>query len=106
MSALGVYGFMPADQVPAGITFTVDNITLIAVATSKNNTRRLVLYENDQAGTSDYIIRSPLSTSPALTKPAGSKWEIPLTSAVPPSTIVGYIIMVSGSVTFCQEEYP
>lgn len=108
MASTGVFGAIET-LLPNIYTFTVDNITQLAIKT-KTNCTKIVLYENDQAGTSDYLVRAPTATSPQATKPAGQKWEIPMGFApgryYPAGTIVGYIVLVSGSVTWVQEEYP
>lgn len=85
-------------------TFTVDNAGDPEPITVQSYCMKVVVYENAQAGTTDFILRVPFIDSPGVTKPAGSKAEISRGERYVPGDIVGYIETVSGSVTFAQEE--
>lgn len=86
--------------------YVIDAITQVAV-TTQTNCRRVDVYENGQAGTADYLVRSPTNASPQITKPAGQKWSITCEGTYYPSgTVIAYIISSTGSMNFVQEEYP
>jgi hypothetical protein len=85
-------------------TFTVDNAGDPEPIIVGSYPMKVVVYENNQAGTTDYILHVPYMTSAGVTKPAGSKAEISRGLRYEPGQIAGYIETVTGSVTFAQEE--
>lgn len=85
-------------------TFTVDNAGNPEPITVQSYCMKVVVYENDQAGTTDFILHVPLMASSGVTKPAGSKAEISRGYRYEPGDIAGYVETVTGSVTFAQEE--
>ena len=88
-------------------TFAVDT-TAQQPITAQGMSAEIEIYENDQAGTGDYFVYAPYSSSDAVTRPAGSKTTFrpngPGRSHFVTGQIVGYVKMVSGSVTFVQVE--
>lgn len=67
--------------------------------------RRITVYEDNQAGTTDYYVSATGSDSDRITKPAGTKKDfladdhwIPNVSSAP-----GYLKTQAGSVTFAVE---
>lgn len=85
-------------------TFTVDNAGNPEPIQVQSYCRSVTIYENNQAGTTDYILHIPAMGSSGVTKPAGSKAVISRDAQWYPGDIVGYVETVSGSVTFAQEE--
>lgn len=85
-------------------TFTVDAAGDPEPIIVQSYCMKVVIYENNQAGTTDYILHAPLMTSTGVTKPAGSKAEVSRGYRYEPGQIAGYVETVSGSVTFAQEE--
>lgn len=85
-------------------TFTVDNAGNPEPVTVQTYCRQVTIYENNQAGTTDYIVHIPFAASSGVTKPAGSKMIIADGHLYSPGDTVGYVETVSGSVTFAQEE--
>lgn len=93
---------------PALFTFTVDAVGNDEPVTVQTDCRRVVVYENNQAGSADYTVRAPFSTSPAVTRPAGSKTEFSRESGqggFRAGETIAFVAMVSGSVTFVREEH-
>lgn len=90
---------------PKSKTFVVDNITLVAI-TAQTECAQIEIFENNQAGTSDYIIRLPAQTDDAVTRPAGSKTMIPALrrGRYLVGDIAGYTITTAGTWTMCQLE--
>lgn len=88
-------------------TFTVDAVNPMEQIVPSTACTRIVVYENNQAGTVDYVIAAPTSTDQQLTRPAGAKTEFtPRTGQYfRPGTIVAYIATATGSATFAQEEH-
>jgi hypothetical protein len=86
-------------------TFTVDAAGNPEPITVQSYCMKVVIYEDAQAGTTDYILHVPAMASSGVTKPAGSKAEISRGERYVPGDIVGYVETVSGSVTFAQEEW-
>jgi hypothetical protein len=69
--------------------------------------RKVIIYENAQAGTTDYRVKAPTSSDAAVTRPAGAKTELlPTNGALSFSNgeVVGHVQTVSGTITFAQEE--
>ena len=91
---------------PKSKTFTVDAIALVAI-TAETQCAAVELMEDNQAGTSDYVIRIPDQTDDAVTRPAGSRTliEAKRRGQFLAGDIVGYTKTVSGSWTMCQLEY-
>lgn len=90
-------------------TFSVDasgNDEQVVIQSASGATR-VVVYENNQAGTADYLIRMPTSTSPQVTRPAGSKTEFfsAKDERFYSGQTVAFISTASGTLTFIQEEY-
>lgn len=87
-------------------TFTVDNAGNPEPIIVQSYCRKVTVYENNQAGTTDYILHIPQMASVGVTKPAGSKAEIEPESELrySPGQTIGYIETVTGSVSFAQEE--
>lgn len=86
-------------------TFTVDSSGNPEPIIVQSYCTTVVIYENDQAGTTDYILHLPDMTSPGVTKPAGSKAEIVRAYNWYPGQTIGYVEAVTaGSYTFAQEE--
>jgi len=90
---------------PQTYTFDVDNSGTPESIVTQSFCNRIIIYENDQNGTTDYVLRYPSSSSPAITRPAGSKTEITLNGKTQAGNTVGFIATVTGTVTFAQEEY-
>ncbi len=90
-------------------SFVVDNTAQVPIV-AQSNAHEIEIYENDQAGSTDYIIYAPLASSPAVTRPAGTKTEIrPSIGATHQpffivGQIVGYVKTISGSITMAQVE--
>lgn len=85
-------------------TFTTDAADADEEIIAHSYCSRIVIYENGQAGTADYLLRMPKSYSPQITRPAGSKTEIS-GKTFSPNEVVGYIASATGSLTMAQEEY-
>lgn len=87
-------------------TFTVDNAGNPEPIIVLSYCHKVTVYENNQAGTTDYILHIPAMSSVGVTKPAGSKAEIVPESEqrYSPGQTVAYIETITGSVTFAQEE--
>jgi hypothetical protein len=85
-------------------TFTVDNAGSPEPIQVQSYCRQVTIYENNQAGTTDYIVHVPSAVSAGVTKPAGSKAIISDGTRYSPGDTIGYVETVSGSVTFAQEE--
>ena len=91
-------------------TFTVDAIGDPEPITvqSTDGTRKVVVFENGQAGTTDfYLIKGPDKTVTQVLKPAGVKVEFERPSheaKYRQGEVVGWLATVSGSATFAQEE--
>ena len=85
---------------------TVDAIGAPEQIVAQSVCKKIVIYENAQAGTLDYIWRAPNAASPAVTRPAGSKTEFaaPGGAWFKPGDIVAYVETVSGSFVLVQEE--
>lgn len=92
---------------PQTYTFTTDAAAPDEAISPREYCSLIVIYENNQAGTADYKIRMPSSTSPQITRPAGAKTEIRSSPGTQfaPGVAVAYISAASGSLTFVQEEY-
>jgi len=86
-------------------TMSVDNLSLHAV-TVQSVCRKVTIYENDQAGTTDWILAAPTANDAQITKPAGSKKEFERSPGVfwNPGDVVGYVKAVTGTITLAQEE--
>lgn len=84
-------------------TFNVNSSTYTAV-TVQTVCRKVTVYEDAQAGTTDYYLSGAGGDSDRVQKPAGSKKEFESTRPLQPNEILGYIKTVSGSVSFAQEE--
>lgn len=90
---------------PKSYTFTIDSITLVAI-TAQSECFQVEVFEDNQAGTSDYILRLPAQTDSAVTRPAGSKTMIPAArrGRFQQGDIVGYTKTASGTWTMSQLE--
>jgi hypothetical protein len=89
----------------ATFTFTVDAVGDPEAVVAQSDCMEITVYENDQAGTADYLVRVPFKASPAVTKPAGTKYIFRKGgSGFSKGSVAGYVEMVTGSVTFAQEE--
>jgi hypothetical protein len=75
--------------------------TAVTVATV---CKRVTVYEDNQAGTTDYYVSNSGVDANKVTKPAGTKKEFVSSVYWIPNDIPGYIKTASGSVTFAQEE--
>lgn len=88
-------------------TFPVTNAAFVDL-TVTSYCAKITIYENDQAGTSDYIVAAPTSADQQITRPSGSKTELhPSNGAIQfsPGQVVGAMKTVAaGPITFCQEE--
>jgi hypothetical protein len=62
------------------------------------------VYEDAQAGTTDYYVSGIGADSDKVTKPAGSKVEFENPTCFAVGATVGYIKTASGSVDFASEE--
>lgn len=82
----------------------VNSSTYTAVVTATSDSRRVTVYEDDQAGTTDYYVSSSGSDSDKVTKPAGSKKDFLGSKPFGYGTTVGYVKTQTGSVTFSIEE--
>ncbi len=87
-------------------TFTVDNLGSPEAITAQSVCYRVTIYEDAQAGTTDYKVRRPSAASAAVTRPAGAKtvFEAPAGKFFQPGDVIGYAETVTGAVTFAQEE--
>jgi hypothetical protein len=88
-------------------TFTVDNAGDPDAVVAATNCREILIYENAQAGTTDYDVYAPTKTDTPVRRPAGAK-----TSFVAHGTswsagaTVGYVAAVTaGTYSFAQEEH-
>lgn len=81
----------------------VNSSTYTAIPVTTSDCKRVIIYEDDQAGTTDYYISATGSDSDRVTKPAGAKKEFASSSFYNIGTI-SYIKSAVGSVTFCKEE--
>lgn len=82
-------------------TFNVNSISYTPVITN-SWCAKIEIYENNQAGTTDYLVSDSGSDGTAITRPAGSKLTI--YRVCPPNQTVIYVKSVTGSVVFAQEE--
>lgn len=86
-------------------TFNVNSSTYTAVTVQgPGPCGTITVYEDDQAGTTDYYVSRTGQDSDKVTKPAGSKKEFKANHLYYINDVVGYIKTASGSVTFAQEE--
>lgn len=89
-------------------TFTVDNAGEPEPVIVQSYCMKVVIYENAQAGSTDYYIYAPKKTSPEVTKPAGSKAEFSRGYRYEPGDVAGYVALpvafAPGALTFAQEE--
>lgn len=87
--------------------FTTDSSAPDEAIVTHSACRKVIIYENNQAGTGDYLVRAPLSSDAQITRPAGSKTEF-ICDAMrpfwPPGETVGYVSAASGSLNMVQEE--
>jgi hypothetical protein len=89
-------------------SFTTDALSTDEQIIAHTPCTKIVVYEDNQAGTADYKIRAPLSTDSQITCPAGSKRVFTPDAFRPcfyPSEVVGYIAAASGSLNMVQEEH-
>ncbi len=87
-------------------TFTVDNVGNPEPVTAQGPCRKIIVREQGAAGTTDYFVRQPTSTSPQVRKVAGEStlFDAGQGNLFQTGQIVGYLETVSGTVTFSQEE--
>lgn len=87
-------------------TFTADNAGNPEPIVVKSYCRKVIICENNQAATQDYIVHVPFMTSPGVSKPAGAPKEIEPEGELrfSPGDTIGYIETVSAPATFSQEE--
>lgn len=90
---------------PHTTTFTVDNIGNPEPVQPPIACSRVTIREQGAAGTTDYLVRRPTSTSPAYRKVSGESFTF---TADPPNKfqaneIIGYVETVTGSITMSME---
>ena len=88
-------------------TFTVDNTGDPEPVTLLTEAWEVEVYENAQAGTTDYDVYAPATTDTPVRRPAGSKTLFKATGNIPfrQGQTVGYIgAVTAGSYVFGQEE--
>lgn len=81
----------------------VNSSTYTAI-TAGSVCKRVTIYEDNQAGTTDYYISGTGSDSDRTTKPAGTKRDFLSSSYWNVNDVCGYIKTQAGSVTFAKEE--
>jgi len=85
-------------------TFTVDAAGDPEKYTVKQMCRRVTVYEDAQAGTTDYKVYIPAASTTPVTKPAGSKFTFEPGGWMMPGDQPFALATVTGSVTFAAEE--
>ena len=88
-------------------TFTVDNVAPPDPVQVSTVCKRIVIYENNERGTTDYDIYSPTTSDTPVRRPAAAKTEFnaPGGSFFNPGETIAFVNAVTaGSYTFAQEE--
>ena len=88
-------------------TFTVDNVAPADPVQVATVCKRVIVYENNQAGTTDYDVYAPATTDTPVRRPAGAKTEFNAPGGSffqPGETIAHMNAVTAGSYTFAQEE--
>ena len=91
---------------PKTYSFTVDAITLVPITVQSDECFSVEIMEDNQAGTSDYVVRMPTAADSVVTRPAGSRTAIPASrrGRYLQGNIIGYTKTSSGSWTMVQIE--
>lgn len=91
---------------PKTYSFTVDAITPVAITVQSDQCFQVEVMENNQAGTSDYVLRMPTAADSAVTRPAGSRTAIPASrrGRFMQGDTIGTVVATAGSWTMVQIE--
>ena len=85
--------------------FSLDNVGFDAVVVQGPVCRKVIVYENERAATTDILVRAPTDSDSSIRKVAGEKIEFKAYKSFLPGATVGYLQTVeSGAITVAQEE--
>lgn len=87
--------------------FTVDAIPPDEQIVARTVTSEIVVYENNQAGTADVLLRAPSSADAQVTRPAGQRISLKPQSGglvFTPGEVVATVSVGVGSIQMVQEE--
>lgn len=85
-------------------TMTVDASGSPEIYTVRTTCRKITVYEDAQAGTTDFKVYMPANSSTPATKPAGSKFTHEREGYFMPGDQPFALAVVTGSVSFAAEE--
>jgi len=86
-------------------TFTVDAAGEPEPIVVARSCKEVEIYENAQAGTTDYDVYAPTKNDAPVRRPAGSKTLFKsFEGSWTPGATIGYVATVTGSVSFAKEE--
>ncbi len=86
-------------------TFTVDNLGDPEPIVAQSYAHEIEIYENAQAGNTDYDVFAPDKAAVPVRRPAGAKTLLKSPAGFHPGQIAGYVgAATAGTYTFAQEE--